>query len=254
MEALEEDNKVLFLSCADSTNTWLKEQILKQALSCAAVFAGRQTAGRGRHGRHWESPEGGLYLSISFPFENQNFPPIFSCVAAGVAIAGILRREPYTADVFLKWPNDIFAGGRKLCGMLSELVTAPGIAPHVVIGIGLNVNAKVVTADSLYEAVSLFELKGHEFDVRLLAEQIVSEFRREWRNTVEFGTEQLISHWCALSETPGAHVEVLQDENRFAGYCVGVSDAFELIVENENGSRRFSAGDCRTLRQPGVQR
>lgn len=245
-------NRILFLDCVDSTNTYLKEKILNMELSSAAVCAARQSAGRGRMGRNWESPEGGLYLSISFPFDNLKIAPVFSCVAAGVAIAGILREKPYAASVALKWPNDVFADGRKLCGMLSELVSKPGIAPHVIIGIGVNVNAEVITKDALYDAVSLAQLKGCAFDIEKLAEQIVSRFRCEWRRVEEEGTAWLIERWSALSETLGSTVEIIQAEERFIGKCVGVSEAFELIIDNENGSRRFSVGDCRTLRRTNI--
>ena len=102
----------VLLDEARSTNTYLLDRIRAGELERAAVCARRQTEGRGRQGRRWESPEGGLYLSMSREAECGDPGPVMRSVAAGVAVAGVVR-EDYRVRAMLRWPNDLMVSGRK---------------------------------------------------------------------------------------------------------------------------------------------
>src|SRR5919107_919126 len=103
------------------------------------VVAGIQTGGRGRLGRHWGSPEGGLWMSMVLRpgFEASLASRITQTAAVGVA--GALREVGVEARI--KWPNDLLVGGKKICGILAE----SGVRPdrrldYAVLGIGMNAN------------------------------------------------------------------------------------------------------------------
>lgn len=105
------------------------------------VVARRQTRGRGRLERVWESPGGGLYLSIVLPrpLEHSRLLPL----TVGARLASALH-EQYAVPLALKWPNDIVAGGvgrpvRKLSGILADEVASPALGRAVVTGVGVNV-------------------------------------------------------------------------------------------------------------------
>lgn len=99
------------------------------------VAAGRQTAGAGRGGRRWESPEGGVWISVILcpgPGHAELLP-----LAAAVALAGAAREE---AGVRLdaKWPNDLLLGGRKVAGIVVDASATGGRTDHAVVGVGMN--------------------------------------------------------------------------------------------------------------------
>lgn len=120
----------------DSTNEFLKRNY-KSFHDGAIVVAIKQTAGKGRMGRSWYSPEGGLWYSVLFkPKIHINlhvYTKIFS-----IAIVEVLRKLKIKA--YIKWPNDIYYNGKKLCGILSEAVSVNDRVVAIIVGIGLNVN------------------------------------------------------------------------------------------------------------------
>ena len=124
-----------------STNDYLKEAAREGAPEGLAVLAERQTAGKGRLGRSFQSPAGlGLWMSVLLrpTCPPERLPPVTALTAA--ACAGAIR-EVRGAEVGVKWPNDLVLDGRKLCGILTELESG-GEGLALVIGIGLNVSQR----------------------------------------------------------------------------------------------------------------
>ena len=127
------------LGVTDSTNRVAMEMAENGAPHGTVVVADAQTAGRGRMGRRWVSPAGkNLYVSLLLrPSVPAADAPRLALVA-GVALADTVEAMGVTAS--LKWPNDLYCGGRKAAGILAEMASDPGGVRHVVIGVGLNVN------------------------------------------------------------------------------------------------------------------
>jgi len=128
------------LEVTDSTNRVAMEMAENGAKHGTVVFADAQTSGRGRMGRRWESPAGkNLYVSLLLrPSVPTGDAPSLALVA-GVALADAVEAAGVPAA--LKWPNDLYCGGRKAAGILAEMASDPDGVRHVVIGVGLNVNA-----------------------------------------------------------------------------------------------------------------
>jgi BirA family biotin operon repressor/biotin-[acetyl-CoA-carboxylase] ligase len=154
----------VFLAVTDSTNRVAMEMAESGARHGTVVVADAQTAGRGRMGRRWESPAGkNLYVSLLLR------PPVPAvdatrlALVAGVALADAV--EAVGVPAALKWPNDLYCGGRKAAGILAEMASDTDGVRHVVIGVGLNVNAEEsdFPADLRGAATSLRICAGRAF-------------------------------------------------------------------------------------------
>ncbi len=122
----------------DSTNDLARELAEDGAAAGTVVLAREQGSGRGRAGREWHSPAGGLYLSMIFrPQEAEN--PELLPLLAGLGIVRELERRIEGLAPSVKWPNDLMAGDRKLGGILSEAAWGQGRIRHLVVGTGINV-------------------------------------------------------------------------------------------------------------------
>ena len=129
----------IFLDVTDSTNRVALEMAESGAPHGTVVVADAQTAGRGRMGRRWESPAGkNLYVSLLLRPSVPTVDAPSLALVAGVALADAV--EAVGVPAALKWPNDLYCGGRKAAGILAEMASDPGGVRHVVIGVGINVN------------------------------------------------------------------------------------------------------------------
>src|SRR5207248_2338013 len=150
----------------------LKEAARQGAPEGTVVVAERQTGGRGRLGRAWESPAGNLFLSLLLrptPDLRVSLIPL----AAGLAVADAMEAEGATCR--LKWPNDVLAGGKKLAGILSEATSSAAGVDGVVVGIGANVglDPKALPEDVREAATSLAAETGRVHAVSTVAAAVL---------------------------------------------------------------------------------
>lgn len=164
-----------------STNTYLAS-IAADSPHGTVVSARRQTAGRGQRGNSWESAPG-ENITMSVLLRPEGLHPSRQFVvsqAVSLAIVGVLRRYLPGCDVRVKWPNDIYVGDRKICGILIENVITSASINHSVVGIGINVNQLHFLSDAP-NPVSMAQLTGRSFDLR----ELTVEFCREILDEVE---------------------------------------------------------------------
>lgn len=156
---------MLELDVVDSTQDRAKKEAAQGAPHGTVIWAKRQTAGRGQFDRKWESPEGNLYFSMILrrPVPHERLP------ALSVEAARALARCLTGVETTIKPPNDVYAGGRKLAGVLTETSFTGEKLDWIVIGVGLNVAAAPPYA------VSLKELTGRDWDVRTLLDDALRE-------------------------------------------------------------------------------
>lgn len=134
--------EVLYFDSLDSTNNYARRLAAEGCNDGLSVIAGQQTAGRGRLGRSWESPEGmGIYISVVLrpllaPVETQ----ILTLAAAVAAVNAISETTGINAGI--KWPNDLIIEGRKVCGILLEMNSEADRVNYIVLGIGINYSQK----------------------------------------------------------------------------------------------------------------
>lgn len=264
----------LALEETTSTNTVVREEVMAGRAIEAVCWATRQSQGRGRLGRTWQSPEGGLYFSWAVPVGE--IPPVWFQPLAGLAVLDALqekRPEPSKwmqqhIEVGLKWPNDIIVRSidrgetteRKLGGILSEYLTTSIGGPHVVVGIGLNINTDIhLTEEEMAKhalpPISWKEVTAESHDTKEIAEALYTALRRRLQTLQTLPTTQaatvLREAWSTVCWTLGTDVRVLQpDGGQIEGRAVAITQDLSLILEDAQGRRHtITAGDCRHLRR-----
>ena len=242
---------VLRFDSLPSTNTEAARHAAAGAPEGLVVVAREQTAGRGRRQREWSSPrDAGLYLSVllrpRLPAEEW---PLLT-LAAALAVSDALA-EACALRTDIKWPNDLLSGGRKLCGILAEMVeSARGRA--CVLGVGVNLKASAYPPELRASATSVEEATGARADADSLIESLVRAVgRRCARLQSEGGAEETRREWCARSSyAEGRRVRVRLEGESFQGVTRGLERDGALRVETAGGEvRTVRAGDVSSLRE-----
>ena len=156
-----------------STNADIKKQIYSSSESVfLCLSAKKQTSGRGRLGRSFFSPSGGLYFSVSYPLMGDEKNISCLTLLAGLAVHDALK-SLYGCDTVIKWPNDIYLNGRKLCGILCELVSSNGKLTAVA-GIGVNISLeKEDIPEELKNIMTSLSIEGFQAEKEALMKRIV---------------------------------------------------------------------------------
>ena len=245
--ALPDGYRLLRYDRIGSTNDAAKDLARSSAAEGTVVWAGEQTAGRGRRGRLWQSPPGNLYVSLVLrPSGGAAHTAQLGFVAAlGLrdAVAGLTGPGP---RVECKWPNDVLANGRKLAGILLESETAAaGTIDFVVIGVGTNLAFR--PSDVEYPATSLTEEGFPEVTPAVLLEAFAHCFdawARRWRAE---GFAPIRAAWLARASGVGEAIRVRLERSTLLGRFVDLDEDGALLLdaaaEQGGGRRRIAAGE-----------
>lgn len=215
----------------DSTNRLAREWAAAGAPEGAAVAADRQTAGRGRRGRAFFSPPGGVYLSVVLrPAADADPGRITSCAA--VAVARAIERFA-AVSVQIKWVNDLLVHGRKLCGILTEgeLDPSTGALRYGVLGIGINVGAAVFPPPLAEIATSLAN-EGCTVERERLIAAVLEELEDAY---ARMGDGAFLEESRRRSAVLGRPVTVLRGEERFEAMAEAIDEQGRLIVRMDDG-------------------
>jgi BirA family transcriptional regulator, biotin operon repressor / biotin---[acetyl-CoA-carboxylase] ligase len=200
--------------------------------------ARRQTGGRGRLGRQWESPVGNIYSS-TLVRPTPNDPPLYS-LAFVAALAVFDLMAPYCADgsVTLKWPNDILLNGAKACGMLLE--SGEGA---VVVGIGVNVVTAPQLPDRATAALAGVAIRPLP-DLDLLMHDLATHFSQRLHQWRLWPIAQMYQNWCDRAHPIGTPLSVNLDEGVINGAFAGLGEDGALRLTLSDGTiRSIYAGD-----------
>lgn len=242
---------VLRFESLPSTNTEAARQAALGAPEGLCVVAREQTAGRGRRERSWASPkDAGLYLSVVLrPALEARLWPLIT-LAAALAVRDALG-EACGLEADIKWPNDLLAGGRKLCGILAE--TAEGARGRaVVLGVGVNLRRGSFPAEISETATSVEEQTGRAPDGGRLLEALTRSLARRYETLhADGGAEETLRDWQRHSSYAlGRRVRVALAGESFEGTTRGLDPDGALRVETDGGTlRSVRAGDVTALRR-----
>jgi len=230
----------------DSTNEVAKRLAQEGAPEGTIVIAESQRSGRGRRGKKWLSPSGGVWMTIIL---RPDIPPSKApqlTLVTGVAVAETMDQE-CRLDVGIKWPNDILIGEKKVCGILTEASANPHGLEYVVVGIGIDLNVDVdnFPPELRKGATSLKQELEKEISGVKLVQQFLYNFETLYNDFKTGKFPEILTKWRRLSKTIGTYVEVHKKGGIVRGEAVGVNREGVLILETDDGNlRKIISGEC----------
>ena len=231
------------LESTNSTATELLAPLVRNGPSL--VLTSEQTAGRGRKGKAWWSTAGALTFSLvvdpgTLPLAQER--RLMASLATGLAVRDAIDQLLPSRSVTIKWPNDVYVGRQKICGILAELQTQDGLT-GLIIGIGINVNNSLREAptDVAARAVSLFDFEGRSFDLTAI---LVSVLQNLDRRIAQAGAQPI----GFLAELNRHHllqhrqVTLQCVDSSVTGVCHGIDEDGQLVLRVGDAIRRFAGG------------
>lgn len=230
-----------------STNTIAKFLSMNGVGNGAVVISEKQTKARGRSGKNWESPLGGVWLSIILnPNVNHSKIPLIT-LATGVAVENTLKRIG-VKNAEIKWPNDILIHGKKVCGILTEAITSFNTIESVIIGVGIDANISIENfpEELRKNMTTLNDEIGEKVNENLLIKLFLEEFEKISEQFINEEYETILKEWRKNSYTIGKIVEVHEPFSKpYDGYVLGISRDGSLVVEKIDGTlEKVISGEC----------
>lgn len=208
------------------------------------VLAEDQTGGRGRGTNRWWAGPGALTFSLVLEAGRLRVPPERwpkLALTAGLAVSDAIGELAPGAPVGLKWPNDVYLEGRKVCGILVEVPSSR--SGRVVLGIGLNVNNSLAAAppELRATATSLVDETGRRHDLTAVLVGVLERLNREFAALAGADVD-LSERWRASCVLDGQPLTVAAGEEIIEGVCAGIDRDGALVIETVTGTKRLFSG------------
>lgn len=228
-----------------STNDLAKEMAAVGVKEGTVIIAETQTSGKGRLGRKWASPRGGIWFStVLRPKLSAKDVPKLTLVTS-LAVAKTIS-QLFNLKTEVKWPNDVLINAKKVCGILIEANTRGGIANFVVVGIGINAN---IDLDSLPKqvrenATSLKRELKREVDREQLLCVLLEKMEHYYVLLMKGKFNLILKEWKSLFGLLDSYVEVTSLKEKIEGWAIDVDENGALIIRLQDGTlRKVLSGD-----------
>ncbi len=237
---LPENTRFFLYNSVDSTNNEAKRLLAKGIKENAVIIANEQTAGRGRLGRDFYSPKDtGLYFSYLFHPNKSLSDTVFITTAAAVSVVRAIEKIS-TLKPEIKWVNDVYLGGRKICGILTEAISdfESGVAQSVIVGIGINVNTADFPESIEKTAASLNDKSITRPKIaQALADEIIKVAH-------DLSAPDILEDYRAHSLVLGKKITYIKNGETFTAIADSIGDKGELIVKTPTGDHQtLSSGE-----------
>jgi BirA family transcriptional regulator, biotin operon repressor / biotin---[acetyl-CoA-carboxylase] ligase len=234
-----------------STNTAAMSAAAGGAPEGSVFLAEEQTAGRGRGANIWESARSaGIYCSVVLRPALAPADVLVMALAAGLAVRAAIQQVDSRMTPDLKWPNDVLIGGKKVCGILTEMNAEATRVRYIVVGIGINVNHAGLPKELEGEATSLRLATGHDWSRVELTAALLKSLDQEYR-LLTTGTDARSSILRRFAEgstwVQGKPVRVEENGSRIEGTTEGLDDRGFLQVRTTQGLRTILSGTVRAF-------
>jgi BirA family biotin operon repressor/biotin-[acetyl-CoA-carboxylase] ligase len=226
-------SKLYYFDSLESTNEYAKT-LIKDAPEGAVILVDQQTGGRGRFGKQWYSPEGGIWMSVILRPPD----PSLITIIAGIAVCRALHMNGVLPGI--KWPNDIVLNGKKIGGTLTEIIDKT-----VILGIGVNLNIRDFPDELEAIASSVFlETKKH-LKKKLVFDTLCKQLDDCYIMLKQNKITDLLTEWRHYTILLGQQVVIEMPDKELSGKVLDISRDGALIVMRSDGKiMRVVAGVC----------
>ena len=234
LKTREIGRKIDVFKTIDSTNSFAKSLAQLGAVHGTTIISEVQSQGRGRMGRSFHSPVGmGIYMSVILrpKLSVEHSLLITSCAAVAVAEA----IEKVTGlDCKIKWVNDIYAGNKKLCGILTEAAinVEQGGLEYAIVGIGLNVQNTSFPKSISDIATSLYLETGEKVSRSVIAAEILNSLEVHLDKILD---KSFVDEYRSRSNLIGKRIEITHNDEVTQAECIGIDEICRLLVRYDNG-------------------
>ncbi len=240
--------RVYYFNTIDSTQDFAIKIASNSIENGTVIISQKQTRGRGRFGRKWLSPQGGIWLSIVLhPTFDISVITLFP-IAASLALANAIEKT-FQIDSKLKWPNDVTIKGKKVAGMLVDASVESNKIEYLVLGVGINfqVNPKQLEkslkkTENFYGITSLIDKNENQSPILL-----VQNFLNELENVIELLNKEkrkiIIKNWTKKSSSVGKNITISTYSGKIIGKAIKLDDDGALVIKNNKNTQRILAGD-----------
>ena len=240
--------RAYYFDSIDSTQNFAIEIASNSKENGTVVISQKQTRGRGRLGRKWLSPTGGIWLSIvlhpKFDIAMSTLFPIGAALALSNTIEKIFGKK-----VELKWPNDVTINSKKVAGMLIDVSIESNKIEYLVLGVGINFKVNISqlekslkSSENFYGVTSLIE-NGKDESPILFVKSFLVELEKIFELLEKGENKIIINNWTKKSSTIRKDISVSTSDGKINGKVIKLDNDGALIVKENNQFRRILAGD-----------
>lgn len=237
-----------YFDSIDSTQNFAIEIAQNLKENGTVVISQKQTRGRGRMGRRWLSPAGGIWISIvfqpKFDVSISTLFPIGAALALSNTIENILGKK-----VELKWPNDVTIGGKKVAGMLIDVSIESNKIEYLVLGVGINYKVNrsqleklLKNSENFYGVTSLIDKNSDESPI-LFVKDFLIELEKFYALLEKGESKTIVNNWTKKSSSIGKDVSISTSDGKIRGKAIKLDDDGALIIKVNNRLERILAGD-----------
>ena len=242
--------EILHYRALSSTNQVAKEIARNGNRGRVVVLADTQLLGRGRLGRRWFSPKGGLWLSIILRPKISPKDALKLTFIASSAVAVTIKKM-FGLRTAVKWPNDVLINAKKVCGILTETSLQNGDVEFAIVGIGLNANIDLEAFPAFVRSnsTSLQHELGHKIRLRALIENVLKALEHRYGLLQQGLWFTLLQEWKGMASFLGEKVKITIFDEVLTGEAWDVDEDGVLIIRLESGAfRKILVGDVTLLR------
>jgi len=233
LKGLNLDNvESYFFKSIDSTNTFAKKTFLEKAF--VIVLAEQQTAGKGRHGKTWHSPESGnIYLSLKY--QADSIDPCITLIVGVLVAEALYESSGKKINAQLKWPNDVLLNKKKICGILIE---SEVVEEKMECTIGIGVNYSIPKTESWWGDLSgLKDVLPREKLINAILKKIITYKDNGYLNWQQQWADKCMHQNIAISI-------ITSQQKEINGIFRGVDNEGKMLLETSNGIQAISSGEC----------
>ena len=237
-----------YFDSIDSTQNQALKMANESKSNGTIIVAEKQTGGRGRSGRKWISPKGGIWFSIilhpRFNISNITLFPIASSLALSYAI-----QKTCKISTELKWPNDLTIKGKKVAGMLVDASFESNEIENLVLGVGINFNVNIKEIEKTlkktqnYYGISSLNENGNKAEAIELIQSFLLELEKIYEELNNNQTKKIIIEWTKRSSTIGKKIEINTNEGKIKGEAIKIDNDGGLMIKGEGKIKKIFAGD-----------